>query len=281
MLIAHNGTCTCHSNLLTDVRIARETGYDGIEIIGAKLYRYLEQGFTTESVRDSLDGFPAVALGYVQDIERHEGKLHEALLAECERMCALAETLGCPMVQILTGPIGPGIGEPVPEGYEEIMQMPWPQLRKITAGNIAQVSAIGRRHNVSFYLEALSWAPIHTLGQMLELIDVAGCDNVGVLLDFWHCYTSGTTPDDVARLDARLIKGVHVCDSLNGDGSNHADRGVWTGGGQIPLKRWVEAVVATGFDGWYAGELFSEKHWELDPWQTARLLRDQIAYLFV
>ena len=37
MKIILNGTVTMHCNLLTDVKIARETGYDGIEIIGKKL----------------------------------------------------------------------------------------------------------------------------------------------------------------------------------------------------------------------------------------------------
>jgi sugar phosphate isomerase/epimerase len=74
---------------------------------------------------------------------------------------------------------------------------------------------------------------------------------------------------------------VHVCDSVKGDGSSHQDRNVWTGGGVIPLKRWLDAVASTGFDGWYAGELFSEKHWELDPWDTARVLRDQLEYLLI
>ena len=43
MVIALNGTCTMYCNLLTDIRIAREIGYDAIEIIGSKLYRYLDR----------------------------------------------------------------------------------------------------------------------------------------------------------------------------------------------------------------------------------------------
>jgi len=281
MIIAHNGTCTMHCDLPTDIRIARQTGYDGIELIGSKLYRYLEQGFSLESILDELDGFPVVALGYVQDIERGDGQAHQDLLAECEKMCGLAEKLGCPMVQILTGPIGPGIGEGVPPGYEKIMEMPWPQLRKTTAKNIAALSEIARRHKVDFYMEALSWAPIHTLGQMLELIDESGADNIGVLIDFWHWFTSGTTPDDIAKLDKRLIKGVHVCDSIRGDGSSHADREIWTGGGIIPQKQWLDSVLSTGYDGWFSCELFSEKHLKLDPRRTARLLQDQLRYLLL
>ena len=56
-------------------------------------------------------------------------------------------------------------------------------------------------------------------------------------------------------------------------------RAVWTGGGNVPLKAYVDAVLSTGFDGWWSGELFSPKHWELDPWETAGLLKNTIRYL--
>ena len=185
------------------------------------------------------------------------------------------------MVQILTGPIGPGIGEGVPDNYKDIVNKPWPELRKITAENIVKISEIGRRYNVSFYLEALSWAPIHTLEQMLELVDAAGCDNVGILIDFWHCFTSGGKPDDIAKLNKSIINAVHFCDSVNGDGSSHDDRDIWTGGGCIPLKEWIDAVAATGYDGWVSCELFSHKHWDKDPGEVARRLREHLEFLLL
>ena len=39
MLIALHSLATMHCNLLTGIQIARETGYAGIEISGAKLKR--------------------------------------------------------------------------------------------------------------------------------------------------------------------------------------------------------------------------------------------------
>ena len=57
MTIVHNGTCTQNCDVLTDIRIAKEAGYDGIEIIGEKLYRHLDRGFDIETVQKALDGF--------------------------------------------------------------------------------------------------------------------------------------------------------------------------------------------------------------------------------
>ena len=58
MLIALHSLATMHCNLLTGIQIARETGYAGIEISGAKLKRYLAQGFTMDSLRPLLKDVP-------------------------------------------------------------------------------------------------------------------------------------------------------------------------------------------------------------------------------
>src|SRR3954454_11644954 len=103
MLIGLHNLAAKQANLLTCLRIARETGYAGIEIGGDKLTRYLAQGFSIESLRPLLKETPPIGLSYVRDIERQEPEEHEALLSECESVCTLAEQIGCPMVQLLTG----------------------------------------------------------------------------------------------------------------------------------------------------------------------------------
>lgn len=283
MIIAHNGTCTMHCNLVTDIAIAKETGYDGVEITGSKLYRYLEQGFTTKDLLTELDGMPVVALGYVQDIERQAPDEYKALLEETKLMCSRAEALGCNTVQLLTGPIGPGLGDF--DGYMGLTGKPWKEVRDLTSKNLKVLADIAAEHGVKYYLEPLTWAPLHTLAQTLELIDVTEKDNVGVVIDFWHMWTSGVTPDDVAKLDKKIIYGAHYCDSLPVPKDmkiiSHDLRHVWSGGGSVPLKEWVDAVIATGYDDWWSCELFSPKHWELDPWRTAGLLREQLQLLLV
>jgi sugar phosphate isomerase/epimerase len=279
MQIALHNLATKHTNLLTSIRIARETGYAGIEIGIDKLQRYLDQGFTLDALRPLLEAVPPVGLSYVQDIERQEPLEYQALLAECEARCALAEKLGCPMVQLLTGPLDP-------QGpYQGLSGKPWPEMRKLTAKNLVALSKIGREHHVRFYLEAITFTPLNRLDQQLELLDETGCDNVGLVLDFFHLWNSGTRPEEIARVDKQHIFCVDFCDSLDAFGehgdSSQSGRNVWTGGGRIPLKEWVDAVRATGFDGIWRCELLSPKYWELDAWQTARDLKSFLEYLLV
>ena len=104
MLIALHNLATQHSNLVTSIRIARETGYAGIEIGGPKLKHYLAQGFTLESLRPLLKDVPPVGLSYVQDIERQESTQYDALLQECATICALAAGASKHWPVMLPGP---------------------------------------------------------------------------------------------------------------------------------------------------------------------------------
>ena len=73
---------------------------------------------------------------------------------------------------------------------------------------------------------------------------------------------------------------MHICDSLPvKEKITQELRNVWTGAGVIPLQEWVDAVKATGYDGWWSCELFSFKHYELVPWETARNIKALMEYL--
>jgi sugar phosphate isomerase/epimerase len=279
MLIALHSLAAKHTNLVTNLRIARETGYAGVEISGEKLKRYLDQGFAVEGLRPALKETPALGLSYVQDIERQEPKEFQSLLEECEKMCCLAEQIQCPMIQLLTGPLdadGP---------YRGLAGRPWPEMRKLTAKNLRALAELGHNHNVRFYLEALTFTPLHRLEHQLELLDETASANVGLVLDFYHLWDSGTRPEEIARIDKERIFCVDFCDSLDAFGERgdvqQRGRDVWTGGGRIPLKEWVDAVRATGFDGIWRCELLSPKYWELDPWQTARDLKSFLEYMLI
>ena len=139
------------------------------------------------------------------------------------------------------------------------------------------VADIGAPFGIRYYLEPVAWTPLGSLARAVEVIDAAERDNAGLVLDFWHLWQRGTTPDDVARLDRRFISGVDFADSLGPAGSPSPDqrsRCVWPGEGEIPLREWVAAVRATGFDGWWDNELYSPPHWEWpDPFAVGAGLR--------
>lgn len=133
---------------------------------------------------------------------------------------------------------------------------------------------IGKEYGIGFQLEPVAWSPIHSLSQSLEFIDYTGRDNLGMVIDFWHLwYGQETTPDEVAALDPKMIRNIHFCDGLRNEPGTVCDeeilRGVFVGEGQIPMQDWIDAVKATGYDGFWSYELISRRYWEADTQMVA------------
>jgi sugar phosphate isomerase/epimerase len=126
------------------------------------------------------------------------------------------------------------------------------------------------------YYEALSWAPLNTIDKQLRTIEKAGRNNIRLVVDFWHCYTSGASPERISRLNKGLIYGVHVCDSWpfeSGIPVESVLRDVPTGQGVLNLKEWVDAVKSTGYEGWWSCELFCKRQHQENSYDVARELK--------
>ncbi len=278
MRIAHNGTCTMNCSVLEDIRIAKQAGFDAIEIVGPKLDNAISLGYSIEFVKRQLDGFPVVALGYILDIERQSPDEYQALIREADNRFAQAHALGAEYVEIVTGPVGPGLAET--GGYAGLVGHSIDEVVELTAKNITALADMAEKRNIKLYLEPLAWTPLARLDNSLRAIDVAGRDNVGMVIDFWHLWITGTSAAEIAKLDPKRIFGVHFCDSLprprEGAPLLHNLREVWTGGGHIPLQDWIDAVVSTGYAGWWSTEMFAPQFAERDPLHVARLLRENL-----
>ena len=258
-----HGISTMHGNIRTDIRIAGETGYDGLEIIETKLLRFLDCGYSVEDLLPLFKKYSIrpVCINALKNIERIEPDERRQLMTETERLCAAAKSLACPTVQLV-----PFCG---------LEGRPWPEIVSLTAANIAAIADIGKRFGVRFQLEPIAWSPIHSLSQSLEILQAVQRENVGMVIDFWHLWAGEETfPEEVAGLSPSRIYGVHFCDGIrNKKGDVWVEetlRGFLPGEGDIPLKQWVEAVKSTGFDGVWSPELYSPRHWEWDVLDTAR-----------
>jgi sugar phosphate isomerase/epimerase len=258
-----HGLSTMYCNVATEVRMAGELGFDAVELVAAKLIRYLDVGYKAHDLVPLFEkyGVRPVVINALQAVERVDPNERAELMAEAHRLCEAAEVIGCPTIQLV--PLCSLAGRP----YDEI--------RSFTARNIAEIADIGKRHGIRFQIEPIAFSPIHSLSQSLELIHDVGRDNVGMVIDFWHLYAGGeTTPQDVARLDASQVYGVHFCDGVRHTGDGEWDelslRAYLPGEGEIPIQQWVDAVKSTGFDGVWSSELVGYKFWEMDLDQVAR-----------
>ena len=268
MIKTLHGTSVNYCNVLTEARIARDTGYDAMEFVHTKLLRYLDNGGTTKALKRVLDdyGLKTGCINALIDIERH-GEKKQEMLFEAERLCSIASDLQCPNIQILAQH---GLDD---EPYDKVMD--------IMTENIASIADIGMKYGVRFQIEVIAHTKFNTLDQALEVIKRINKKNVGLVIDFWHLYVTGkTTPEDISKLDKSLIYGVHFCDGRKPNPGEAweemVQRAYMPGEGEIDIQAWVDAVKKTGFDGVWSSELFSPKYWEYDLFEAAKLCIDNM-----
>ncbi|HDS6204623.1 sugar phosphate isomerase/epimerase family protein [Klebsiella pneumoniae] len=257
MIKALHGISTHYCNVATEVRIAAETGYDGLEFLHYKLLRYLDNSGSTYALKKRVHGFglQTSCLNALINIERYRDNAREQMLAEATRLTQIASDLECPTIQILA--------------QHGIDHLPKSQILDIMTENIAEIASIGQRYGVRYQIEVIAHTKFNTLDQALEVIRRIEKPNVGLVIDFWHLFATGaTTPDDIAKLDPSLIFGVHFCDGRKprpGEGWEETVlRAYMPGEGDIDIQAWTDAVKATGFDGVWSAELFSPTLWEMD-----------------
>lgn len=259
---AIHGKTIYKSNLATDIRVAHDCGFSAIEIVASKLYSYLEQGNSTEDLTRILKNYQIapVCINDIAHVETDDPVKLEKILKETEYLSRVAKEINCPTIQLVP--------------LLALEGKPWKEIVRITGQNVGKIGAIGKKYGISFQMEPVAWSPIHSLSKCLEMIEVAGEDNVRMVVDFWHLWAGGeTSPEEVAQLDKSMIYNIHFCDGKRQPRDTEWNetilRGFYPGEGDIPMNDWVGAVKSTGYDGYWSCELVSAKHWEDDVFEVA------------
>lgn len=98
---------------------------------------------------------------------------------------------------------------------------------------------------------------IFTPGQVLELGDAIG-PNCGLLVDSYHCYTSGTTWEHLAQIPGEKIVLVHINDAPALPLAEVKDgERLLPGKGVIELPKFIGALKKAGYNGPASVEVFS------------------------
>jgi sugar phosphate isomerase/epimerase len=126
------------------------------------------------------------------------------------------------------------------------------ETRDLAARALTEVLENTTRSDVRIALEPIiAWQSdyLNTLGEAVELAELVDHPGVGVYVDSFHLWRTGTMLEDVERAGARIF-GVHLNDAADGD--DHANR--LPGEGNLPLLEIVQAIEATGYEGTYDNE---------------------------
>ncbi|SCB58623.1 Sugar phosphate isomerase/epimerase [Rhizobium aethiopicum] len=267
-----------HSTMAIDLEIAKQLKFDGLEASGAKISECLAGGVSKTSLREMVDGMWIPGIGFLVDIERQDGERPQ-LFSDAARLFELAATVGAKGVEVITGPLSlEAVRSKAPRNglYRGLLDRPEQEQIDLTAANLRELADNAASHGLILYLESLSWTPLNTIDKQLKVIEKVGRSNLKLLIDYWHCYTSGDTPERVAKIDKDLIYGVHVCDSLEFKGGIPDEpvlRDVPTGEGVLNLQEWTDAVKSTGYEGWWSCELFCNRNHQQNSFEVAGQLK--------
>ena len=91
MQLSLHTICTRHSNLVTDIRVAKEAGYAALEPTTHKLERYLDAGYAAKELLPELGSLGVDMISSFEPIERQN---LDDMRGRCQRLCEAAQTLG-------------------------------------------------------------------------------------------------------------------------------------------------------------------------------------------
>jgi sugar phosphate isomerase/epimerase len=190
------------------------------------------------------------------------GKLNEAL-PDLQKQAAIAQELG---IDSCATYILPSSDLPLIENWNFHIQ----RLRPIALALADHGLRFGLEFVAPYHLRR-KWTHefIFTPGQMLELAADVG-ENVGLLVDCFHCHTAGETWDHVAQIPGNRIVLAHLNDAPRIPVSDIDDgQRLLPGGGAIDTVAFISALKKTGYDGPVSLEIFNADLRAMPPLDAA------------
>jgi len=144
--------------------------------------------------------------------------------------------------------------------------------------NLRKAARMAADFDMRIGLEFLSLAApvgpfiLDCLAKTRALVETVGDEHLGINVDFFHHYRSGGTDNELSALPGEIIVGVHVTDVAEGASWTLGDGDrLLPGQGVLPLTAWRDALLRTGFDGYFVLELLNESLWQMPPERVAHL----------
>ncbi len=133
-------------------------------------------------------------------------------------------------------------------------------------------------------LEMVPFSVAKDLPTALAIVEGAGRDNGGLILDFWHLDRAGVTRADISAVPPARLFGVELCDApRHVEGTLLEDtwkRRRFCGEGDIDIAGYLAAIAALGFTGPFGCEVISDAVRAMPLREAARRSHDTAAAMF-
>ena len=249
-------TWTLDTTPLPDVlRIARETGYNAVELRHADFVRCIESGMTNDEVLDMIraSGLVVSCVGLETGMLFAQGAEAKRLFDSMDVMCGRAAALGCEVMMVAPG------------------SNPATNV-KDAARNFATGCDIAQKHGLLCALEFGSRHPVvNRLAVAREIVALADKPNAGLLIDTYHAQCVGDGGRGFEDVPAQEIVAFQFSDApprpLVMDGPA-LDR-LAPGKGVVQWREVLQLLVEKGYDRYINYEAPNPALWSRPPAEVA------------
>ncbi len=250
------------ADVLTDLRVCVQAGYQFIEWRDHKIEKYLAGGGYLPSLQRLVADarLRVLSVNTLDGSTYAEGAAQQELLARCRTLCHWAHDLEAPYVIV-----GPSY---LPAGSASSRSIHDHAVQALSR-YVQAAADYGVR--IVFEFHGYAHCSINNLAAAVAILNDVGDTRLGLVVDAFHFYVGESSLDDLEHLDPSRLCIVHLADV------DHADRKtlgkpnrVFPGDGVLPLASLIRSVKRTGYAGPYSLELFRPDYWAMDPLIVAR-----------
>ena len=250
-------TWTLDTTPLADaLRIAREAGYNGVELRHVDFLRCYKAGMSEAAMLKLVQdaNIKVAVVGTEGGVLFAQGDELKRLLAALRYVCEKAVALGCEVIMVAPG-----------QGVEGGLAR-----AKVNMKTCAEICA---GHGLKIGVEFNSRHPVlHTVADGMELVDAVSLPNCGILLDTYHLHCSGGNAQSFKDVPVEKIITFQFSDAPPGPPSTvrtPVDR-LPPGKGVAPFVDILRLLMAKGYKGYMSYEAPNPAQWNRPASEVAR-----------
>ena len=227
-----------------DVQAYAAAGFQGIGVVRDKAQAYGIEAASALLKEHDLKITELCVAGFFTETD---ADAFQTKVSDARQAIDMAAQLEADVLILLAGPPGN-------RTFEENSAL----LRR----GLEEILPAAEQHHVRLALEPVhpmyraGYSFIVTLSEALDVCETVGSSFLGVWLDMYHLWWDNSVLEQIDRASGRIL-GVHIND-FKEETLSLIDQGV-PGEGVIPLRRMLDAIEKTGWEGMYAIEIFCER----------------------